>query len=202
MPLRRPPKPVPSVVAARARPAEQRSDLVEKVRQKLREMRDKEAQRKDLEERSRKLSAELEEMRRKTLVDMFNEAGIDKLGLPAEGNLPAYDAEEKPYYHANIRSDWEQEKKDAAFGWLDKNGYGDLVKNVFVVVVDRDDHEMARDVEKALDEAGVDYQREQTVPWNTLTAFVREQIEAGETLPLELLGATVGRVVVLKPRRS
>ena len=41
----------------------------------------------------------------------------------------------------------------------------------------------------------------QSVPWNTLTAFVKEQVEAGTVIDLKKLGATVGQVVKLKKRK-
>jgi hypothetical protein len=40
------------------------------------------------------------------------------------------------------------------------------------------------------------------IPWNTLTAFVKEQCELGAALELDTIGATVGRVVKIKPRKK
>ena len=50
----------------------------------------------------------------------------------------------------------------------------------------------------------IEYSNKFGVPWNTLTAFVKEQIEEKKvTPPLELLGATVGRVVqVVKQKKE
>jgi hypothetical protein len=39
------------------------------------------------------------------------------------------------------------------------------------------------------------------VHWKTLTAFVKEQVRQGSPLPLETLGATVGKVVKIKERK-
>jgi hypothetical protein len=64
-------------------------------------------------------------------------------------------------------------RRDEAFAWLDKN----------------------RKLE-------VSYSSKLSVPWNTLTAFVKEQVEKGAVLPLDILGATVGRVVKLKARKD
>ena len=43
---------------------------------------------------------------------------------------------------------------------------------------------------------------ELTVPWNTLTSYVREQVEGDHPpLDLEILGATAGQVVKIKKRK-
>ena len=40
------------------------------------------------------------------------------------------------------------------------------------------------------------------VPWTTLTALVKEQVEQGEPVPLDTLGATVGQVAKITKRKK
>lgn len=177
---------------------------LERVRAQLRLSRDKSREKEDLEARLKTVNEEINTISQKTLPDLFVEVGIDKLGLPAEGNLPAYDAALVPYYHANISADWPPEKQEEAFAYLAKEPGGeDMIKTVITIALGRGDRKTAAKVEKALDKLKVPYNRTLGVPWNTLTAWVREQVEKHKHTPsLDLLGATVGRVVKLKPRKQ
>lgn len=178
-------------------------DRLEQVRKVLREVRDLERTIADQEETLKANKAKVLDFKQRKLVDLFQEVGIDTLGLPPEGNLPGYDAELKPYYHANISTDWEPERQLKAFDWLDDNKSGDLIRSTFTVFIGKDDRKTALKVQKALDKLKVPYETKLAVPWNTLTAWLKEQVEKHKTTPpLDLLGATVGSVVNLKARKA
>ena len=153
----------------------------------------------DLTEESKLLSKQLTDMAMRELPDLFNEIQVDKVGLAAEGNQPAYDAVLSPYYHANIP----QDRQTEAFAWLDKEGHGDIIKNVITIELGRGENEKAEQITYMLDEFEIEYTRKLTVPWNTLTAFVREQVEKYNRIPpLDILGAVIGQIVKLKERKS
>lgn len=176
---------------------------LERVRAILREARDKDREIADLEERTKTAKAVVLDLKQKKLPDIYDEVGIDNLGLPAEGNMPAYDCPLEPYYHANISVDWEEDKRAAAFAYLDGINAGDLIKSVFIVALPRGNRKIALAVEKALGKLRVEFTTDLSVPWNTLTAWVKEQVEKRNTTPnLDLIGATVGRVVKLKQRKE
>ena len=197
-------QPSPALAAAMRQAATQTpDDKLEALRDMARRLRDKEKEITDLDERLRATKAEAAEIRTKKLVDLMAEVGVDKVGLPAEGNYPACDAELRPYYHAVISADWEPERRQAAFAWLDSAGHGDLIKTAITVLLPRDDRAMALSIQHYLEQCGVQHTVLLDVPWNTLTAFVREQVEKyHRTPPLETLGATVGQVVKLKARKT
>lgn len=189
--------------AAKADAPKVSEDTLEKVRVVLRETRDRELEIRGLEERLRTLKTSQNTAEHVTLPTMFQEANIDKLGLPAEGNLPAYDTELKPYYHANISSDWPPEQREEAFSWLTRHSHGDLIKSVVVITFPREEVKKAKALVQKQQKLGRSAQIEMTVPWNTLTAWLKEQVEKFmSTPPLDKLGATVGRVVKLKPRKE
>lgn len=178
-------------------------DRLEKVRELLRQCRDGDLELAELAEKSKAVSVRLHKMKSETLPDVFAQLGIDKLGLEAEGNLPAYDADLKPFYKANISADWPPEQQDKAFAFLDKVGSGDLIKSQFSVFIGRGDRKTAKRLLRSLKRLKLDYTHTQGVPWNTLTAWLKEQVEKHNTTPpLDLLGATVGKVVALKPRKQ
>lgn len=170
-------------------------DKLDKVRDGVRRMRDLRARRADLEEQVAETGRLLYELEFSELPSLFDEARVTNIGLEPEGNQPGVVAKVAPYYKANIAADWSEEKKSAAFEWLDKNGHGGLIKTIISVELPRGSRGLAKQVKSALKKLRVPYTENPGVPWNTLTAFVREQIEGGNTVPLDTLGATVGRVV-------
>jgi hypothetical protein len=196
-------QPSPALAAAmRGNQGPLPEDKLDALRDMARQLRDKEKEIADLDERIKATKAEAAEIRTKKLVDLMAEVGVDRVGLPAEGNYPACDAELRPYYHAVISADWEPERRQAAFAWLDSAGHGDLIKTAITILIPRDDRAMAKSIELYLEQTGVQHTVLLDVPWNTLTAFVREQVEKyHRTPPLETLGATVGQLVKLKARK-
>ncbi len=194
-------KSAPKFVKASA-PAEA---TLEKIRQVARDLRDKKLEIANVESRLSELKAERLKIEFEKLPEMYDAAGIDSLGIPKEGNQPAYDGKLKPFYRANISADWEPEKRDAAFKWLIKNGHGDLIKTEIVIRLGRGDVKLLNDIKKRLKPLmkKIDITVGLNVPWNTLTAFVKEQIEEKKAiLPLDILGAQVGKIVELKPRKE
>lgn len=164
----------------------------------------------------------------KTLPDIMNELGTDSLGL-AEANA---DLVLSAYYHANISKDWEDQKRAAGFAHIEELGGGDIVRAIMTVSAGKGDLETLRlffDFSQTVTQASFsDDQQERiraatdwllehgqkmgqfsaswdlelAVAWNTLTSFVREQTERGAKMNLDALGATVGEVVKIKPRKD
>lgn len=159
----------------------------------------------DLEEQLSSSRERRRELTEKLLPDYMTSIGQDRLGL-AEHDV---DVVLEDYYHANISADWEPERRVAGFDWLEKNDGGDLVKVLVTVAFPRGDLMRARALEQKIVEWGEESNSPiptpevtMSVAWNTLTAWVRDRISKGAALPLETLGATVGRVAKLKKRKA
>lgn len=189
----------PEVAAAMRRQPVSETTL-ESLREEVRKHRDLLLQVQDAEARLKDLKSQLYELESKRLPDLFLQAGVDSVGLPAEGNLPAYDAALKPYYHANIPA----ENRAAAFKWLNDNGFGDIVKTIFKIEFGLGESAPTQKLENQLDALGVAYSKDMNVPWPTLTAWLKERLHKRDTdlPPLDLFGATVGNVVKLKKRED
>lgn len=180
------------------------------IREQLRIARDLNLKIEDSSESLNKYKKVLLTLKQKTLPDAFTEINIDNLGLPPEGNLPAYDAKLKAYYKACIP----EEFADIAHDWLEDDGSGDIIKRTFTIHVDRRDEETTEKINRFLSENKIDYSIKRAVPWATLTAWLKERYEAykrwqktgiGEQVelpPLEIFGATVGHVVDIKERKD
>jgi len=140
------------------------------------------------------------------LPDYFTKVGQDRMGLPEFG----VDLVLENFVHANIAADWEPERREAAFSWLEDNGHGDMVKVQLTMLFPKTALELARWVQQALTALKLpkEYQKQtmpasdilMTVPWNTLTAWAKDQIKQGAELPLDTLGVTTGRIVKIKKR--
>jgi hypothetical protein len=61
------------------------------IRERMRETRDREARVRDLKSVLAEETKALNDMKMTVLPELFAQAGIDNLGLPPEGNNPAYD---------------------------------------------------------------------------------------------------------------
>lgn len=180
-------------------------DKLEKLRDAVRRKRDLECEIADREEKQREQRARLMKMEHDELPALFMSAGVDHVGLPREGNHPAYDATLRPYYKASISSEWPEEKQLAGIAVCEKLGWGDLVKNVVTIELGRGDNRTFKKVASALRKLKVGFSVRRAVPWNSLTAAVRERYEDGEPLgdaELRALGATVGSIVRLTERKE
>lgn len=189
-----------------------RADKLDQVRDAVRRARDLQAEIKDMEELLKERKKQLLTVTQRDLVDVFDQANVTDIGIPREGNQPGYRAVLRPFYHANIAADWPDERRAAAFAWLDENGHGDIIKDTIVVELPRGSRERQVEVTKWLDSKKIAYSQSLAVPWNTLTSLIKALTEKmrvaqadGEEvtpLPLETLGATVGRVVEVKPLKE
>jgi hypothetical protein len=134
----------------------------------------------------------------KTLPELFAENNIPSITIGPEGNAPGMTMESKPFYKAVLPEDSEPGLK-----WLKANGAGDLIKRVFTIPLPMDSDKAANELRKALKKMNIRYEEKETVPWMTLTAFVKELIEKRKKgVPLEILGAIIGRVVKVKSERA
>lgn len=179
-------------------------DTLEAIRGHMRAARDHEARIRDLESVLSEEKKALNDMKMITLPELFTKAGIDNLGLPLEGNNPPYDFKLRSYTHASIGADWDDERRAEAFKVLEANGGKDLVKTEFVIFVPREARGLVKKIQAALKPfKGIEVEKNESVAWNTLTAFIKEATEKrGLILPLEKLGATQGMIVDMKERKD
>jgi hypothetical protein len=172
-------------------------DRMDRLRSAAARLRETIKEVKDAEECLEEAKKRLNELRERTLPDLFAEAGTDSIGLLANGNMPACDIKLKTRYHAVIP----KENPQPAFEWLEGHGYGDLIKSVFTVRFDRQAHAAAYSFRLLLDREGISFEEKREVHHMTLTAFIKEQTEQhGTIIPLDTLGAYIGLEAIMKER--
>ena len=140
------------------------------------------------EEHLKQLKRDLEQVSTRDLPDALMELGLSGLPL-ANGTVISI----KPFVSASIS----KARQEEAHTWLYKNGHGDLIKNIVSINAGKD--KLAADAAiDALVEAGFAPETKESVHTQTLKAFVREQVEAGTALPLELFGVFLGQKATIK----
>lgn len=80
-------------------------------------------------------------------------------------------------------------RRQAACDWLKENGFGDIVKEQLALEFDRGQEAQVQQVVEYLVGIGYVPAVKTTVNTGTLKALIREQLEAGREIPLDLLGA-------------
>ena len=147
------------------------------------------------------------------LPDMMSDVRQNYLELPAEGNHPAVGFKIKPYYKANI--DNNSPLSMQAYDWLEQHGEGDIIKRSVTASLGKDSGEEYAQITEFLDSQGVDYESKFGVPWNTLTAWLKDRHQRwldqqGKSIrpedridmpPLEPFGAYIGQVVDVKDKK-
>lgn len=180
-------------------------DLLVQLRKEVARLRDLELERGQLEEQVSKKGQDIWEIKTKTLVDLFDRAKVDNVGIPEDGNKPAYNMEIGWIYKANLGTPAEPKVPDydKAIAYIRKNE-PDMLKTTYEVQFGLGEEEKRLEFEKILKQKKFAYSSSFGVPWNTLTAWVKEQIEVHKkSPPLKLLGATVERTAkLIKPKAT
>lgn len=160
----------------------------------------------DLETALAERRAERQKLVREEMPAYMQAIGQDRVGLPdSEVDLVL-----EPYYYANIAADWDPARRRRAFEWLEEHGGGDLIKLNLTYGFRRGEAALARWLRnlvgaftRLLPGDPVDLPEptvREEVHHQTLTAWLRERVEAGDEVDLEVLGATVGSVVKVRSR--
>ena len=100
----------------------------------------------------------------------------------------------KPIYAASIPKD----RKEEAFQWLRDHAFGDLVKNNVTVTFGRGEDTIAKDFVNMCGAQGFTPSQLEKVEPMTLKAWLRERVEAGDAVPLDLFGAFISQRATIK----
>jgi len=175
------------------------SDKLDQLRDECRRVRDDDAELADLEARLEEVKKRRTMRLRETVPDLMDQCGVPAITVAAEGNLPAVEIAIRPHYSANIAASWPDDKRRAAFDWLDANGAGDLIKTTVEMFFPRDRRDVALEAVEQLRGLGHDVEVREAVASQTLTKWLSETHKAGGSLPpLELIGGFVGRIAAIK----
>ena len=124
-----------------------------------------------------------------SIPNLMQEAGYSEIKL-VDGTAISV----KAFYAASIS----KAKEEEAFNWLRDNGFGDLIKNNVVLQFGKAQDKDANNLVNELKSKGHNVSQKMKVEPMTLKAFVRNEIEQGKSVPMDLLGVYIGNKTTIK----
>ena len=157
------------------------SSLVKDLDQLTIDINEKEEELKSLKLQKHKMSTE-------QIPAMMDEMGVQRLDVE---NLSV---SLKPLINASIP----QTRRDEAYQWLRDNGLDDIIKNDVIMSFGKGEDNMAGDIMYELEQRGMHPEKKTHIHSMTLKAFIRERVEKGLPIDLDLFGAFVARTADIK----
>ena len=142
-----------------------------------------------LEETLKEAKKKLLKLTDEDMPAVMQEVGMNKFELDDGSTV-----EVKPTYGASILVD----NRPQAYEWLRENGYDDIIKNNVTCSFGRGEDDKALAFKTFAAEKGYVANQKTEIHSQTLRAFVKERVEAGDAFPMELFGAWVGQRAVIK----
>jgi len=119
---------------------------------------------------------------------------LEKLNLQKFTLKDGSEISVKPIYGASIPKN----RRNEAFGWLRKHGDGDIIKNNVTVTFGTGEDQDAKAFMLSCGNQGFTPQQTEKIEPMVLKAWLREKIEAGHPVPLELFGAFISQRAIIK----
>ena len=160
-----------------------RTTEIKSLSEQVLKLRDLEAEVKSDEERIKTKQKEIARISEDVIPTMLSEMGLSQLKL-ADGSS----VDVKPFYSASISV----ANREKAYKWLRDNGLGDIIKNDVTVSFGRNEDNKAVDYANLAKSHGFEPTQKLKVEPMTLKALVRERIEAGKNLPMDIFNVYVG----------
>ena len=160
-----------------------RTKNIKSLADQIKKLRALEDKIKSDEETLKETKNELKLISGEVIPTMLSEMGLSSLKL-ADGSA----VDVKPYYGANIS----EANREKAYDWLRSNGLGDIIKNNITVSFGMNEDNKAAQYANLAKGQGFQPTQKLKVEPMTLKALVRERIEAGKTMPLDIFNVFVG----------
>jgi hypothetical protein len=140
------------------------------------------------EEELKSLKLQKHKMSTEQIPAMMDEMGVQRLDVE---NLSV---SLKPLINASIPPT----RRDEAYQWLRENDLDDIIKNDVIMSFGKGEDNMAGDIMYELEQRGMHPEKKTHIHSMTLKAFIRERVEKGLPIDLDLFGAFVARTADIK----
>jgi len=160
-----------------------RTENIKSLADQVKTLRNLEDQVKADEELLKDKKRDLEKISGEIIPTLLSEMGLASLKL-ADGSA----IEVKQYYAANISV----KNREAAYNWLRSNNLGDIIKNDITVSFGRNEDNKAAEYANLAQSQGFQPTQKLKVEPMTLKALVRERIEKGVEMPMDIFNVFVG----------
>lgn len=163
-------------------------DLAKTLSGLIKELRGVEDQISDAEQHLKDLKAIQKRLSHERIPDLMDEMGVERL------DVEGLTVSRRTIVSASIPV----ERKDEAHAWLRQEGLDDIIKNDVTLSFGRGEDNLAGDLVGRLREEGFDPSTKTHIHSSTLRAFVRERVEEGKPIDLDMFGAYVANAAVIK----
>ena len=154
----------------------------------VRALRDVDSKIEEAEKKLKVLKQDRQKLTTELIPGVMDEMGVERL------DVDGVTVTRKLIVSASIS----EEKREQAFGWLRENGLDDIIKNDVVVSFGKGQDNYAKNAVGILREQGFDPEVKTHIHAMTLKAFVKERIEDGKPIDLDLFGAYVVNAAEIK----
>lgn len=159
----------------------------------------------NLEENIKEKKHQLDELHKDKMPSLLDELKLDRIGVAPEGNKPGMDYKLVQQIGGSIAASWSEEKKNEAFDVLKKYKAESLIKTEVSAKLPKGSLKVAKQLVAAAKKLKVTAELKQSVHAGTLSAWLKEIYEGGQSLPqtdLEKIGGYVGRIVKAETRHE
>ncbi|WVW37717.1 hypothetical protein Gekk315_00005 [Aeromonas phage Gekk3-15] len=140
------------------------------------------------------LQQEVDKIYRRQLPELMRAAAMDEFKLEDGSKLAR---------KSDIKTSISVANAPSAYRWLEDHEYDGIIKTKVVSEFGRGEIEEAKKVVELLMEQGVMADLNRAIHPATLKSFVKERLEAGEAIPMDVFGVYEFEIVkVTKPRAS
>jgi hypothetical protein len=160
-----------------------RTSNITSLADQVKRLRDLEDQVKTDEQALKNKQREVERISGEIIPTLLSEMGLSSIKL-ADGSA----VDVKPYYAASISI----KNREAAYNWLRENGLGDIIKNEVSVSFGKNEDNKAAEYANLAQSQGFQPTQKMKVEPMTLKALVRERIENGKDMPMDIFNVFVG----------
>jgi len=160
-----------------------RTSNITSLADQVKRLRDLEDQVKADEQALKNKQREVERISGEIIPTLLSEMGLSSIKL-ADGSA----VDVKPYYAASISI----KNREAAYNWLRENGLGDIIKNEVSVSFGKNEDNKAAHYANLAKSQGFQPTQKMKVEPMTLKALVRERIENGKDMPMDIFNVFVG----------
>ena len=154
----------------------------------VRRLNEKQEQIDETEKYLKELKAEKQRIAFEHIPMLMDEMAIERI------DVDGLTVKLKPFVSASIPAD----RKQDAFNWLSEHGLDDIIKNDIIVSFGRGQDNKAGDMMYDLEQKGFHPEQKTHIHSMTLKAFVRERVEKGLPIDLDMFGAFVARTAEVK----
>ena len=161
----------------------ERTGEIKSLADQVKKLRNLEDELKADEELLKNKKRDIKQISGEIIPTLLSEMGLSSLKL-ADGSA----VEVKPYYGASIS----EKNREAAYNWLRSNNLGDIIKNTITVSFGMNEDNKAAEYANLAQSQGYQPTQKLKVEPMTLKALVRERIEKGVEMPMDIFNVFVG----------